>query len=347
MIARPGRQYRGALFGAGGVARLAHLPAYTHDPGSRLSIAAAVDGAADMGDLDGIRHLADREDLAGVGTLDFIDVCTPTSSHVELVTWGLAQGYHVMCEKPVAVTRAEAEQIREAAHRAGRIVMPCHQYRYNPAWQKVRAWIDEGAIGRWHLAEVHVGRPRADQGAVKVGTPWRGRRAHSRGGVLLDHGTHWLYLLLDLAGAPTRIQSWTGRLRHSEYDVEDTAHLLLEFDGGGGGAGRRLATMLVTWAATRRENRVRFVGEKGTIEWAGTHLRLDAEGRREAVDFTAALDKKVYKEWFAALFARFTDAMDRGRDESALDEIAQVAAILEHAYHAPVDGIPAAVAPVK
>lgn len=336
MIERRGRHYTGALFGAGGVARLAHLPAYSVNPDSRLSIVVAVDDA-DIEPLPGIRHLRTKEELSPLAPrLDFIDVCTPTSSHLELVTWALAQGYHVMCEKPVALSRDEAEQIREAAHRAGRVVMPCHQYRYNPAWQKVRAWLDEGAIGRWHLAEVHVGRPHADQGAVPSGTPWRGTRAQSRGGVLLDHGTHWLYLLMDVAGAPTRVQSWTGRLRHSDYDVEDTAHLLLEF-------GDRLATMLVTWAATKRENSVRFVGEKGTIEWSGTRLSLEAGARRESLDLAAALDKKVYKEWFAALFARFTDAMDRGTDEAALDEIAQVAAILEHAYRAPIEVVPGTV----
>src|SRR5262249_23472585 len=137
VIARGQKQYKGALFGAGGVARLAHVPAYTHHPESRLSLVAAVDGAPDVGPLDGLKHLRKKEELAGVGALDFIDVCTPTSSHLELVTWGLAQGYHVMCEKPVAVTGAEVEAIRKAAHAAGRVVMPCHQYRYNPAWQKV------------------------------------------------------------------------------------------------------------------------------------------------------------------------------------------------------------------
>jgi predicted dehydrogenase len=326
------KSYKGALFGAGGVARLAHLPAYGVNSGSRLSIVAAVDDA-DIEPIPGILHMKKKEALASrVPRLDFIDVCTPTSSHLELVTWALAQGYHVMCEKPVALSLREAEQIRDAAHRAGKVVMPCHQYRYNPAWLKVRSWLDEGAIGRWHLAEVHVGRAHADQGAVAQGTPWRGTRAQSRGGVLLDHGTHWLYLLMDVAGAPTRVQSWTGRLRHSDYDVEDTAHLLLEFGE------HRLATMLVTWAATRRENRVRFVGEQGTIEWSGTQLSLDSQTRKESVDLAAALDKKVYKEWFAALFARFTEAMDEGgTNEAALEEIAQVASILEHAYRAPVE----------
>ena len=317
--------YRGALFGAGGVARLAHLPAYTVHQDSRLSIVAAVD-EVDVEPIPGVTHVKRKEDLAPRGLrLDFVDICTPTSSHVELVTWALGQGYHVLCEKPVALSREEAGAIRAAARQAGRIVMPCHQYRYNPAWRKVKGWLEEGTIGRWHLAEVHVGRPHADHGAVAEGTPWRGTRAHSRGGVLLDHGTHWLYLLMDVAGPPTRVQSWTGRLRHADYDVEDTAHLLLEFED-------RLATMLVTWAATRRENRIRFVGEKGTIEWAGTHLSLDSSSRKESVDFTAALDKRAYKEWFAALFARFTAAMDSGADAAALDEIEEVAAVLEQAY---------------
>src|SRR5207245_749490 len=101
---------------------------------SRLSIVAAVD-EADVEPLPGIELVKKKEDLGSrVPRIDFVDICTPTSSHLELVTWSLAQGYHVMCEKPVALSVGEAEQIRAAARKAGRVVMPCHQYRYNPAW---------------------------------------------------------------------------------------------------------------------------------------------------------------------------------------------------------------------
>jgi len=318
-------RYRGALIGAGGVARLAHLPAFAATA-ERLELVAVVDtdpGARVPADLP---LFSSPDQLLKAGPLDFLDVCTPTSTHLELVTWGLERGLHILCEKPVALTVAEAQRIAAAARRAGRVVMPCHQYRYNPAWRQLRAWLEEGAIGRWHLAQFEVWRPHADHGTQVTGaTPWRGLRSHSRGGVLLDHGTHLLYLVLDVAGPPLAVHAWTGRLRHRDYDVEDTAQLLLEYEG-------RVVTLFLTWAGTRRENRIRFVGERGTAEWVGGLLRLDTDARHEELDFTAALDKSVYKDWFAALFTRFAGAMDTLDGAGPLDEITQVASILEQAY---------------
>src|SRR3989449_11055958 len=97
--------------------------------------------------------------------------------------------------------------------------------------------------------------------------PWRGRRADGRGGVLLDHGTHLVYELLDVAGPPQAVRAWTGRLRHGGYDVEDTAQLLFEYPD-------RMATMFLTWAARRRETEMRFIGERGSITWSGGMLTL-------------------------------------------------------------------------
>jgi len=51
--------------------------------------------------VDAIPLLARREQLRDLAPLDFIDICTPTASHLELTLWGLEQGYHVVCEKPV------------------------------------------------------------------------------------------------------------------------------------------------------------------------------------------------------------------------------------------------------
>ena len=143
------RRYRGAVIGAGGIARQAHLPAFLEAPSvrGRVAIVALVDSAPDLAPVDGIPLLSRREQLAGAPPADFIDVCTPTATHLDLTLWGLEQGYHVLCEKPVAVTRAEADRIAAAARARGRLVMPCHQYRFNPAWTKVKQWLDEGVIG--------------------------------------------------------------------------------------------------------------------------------------------------------------------------------------------------------
>src|SRR5438046_4228435 len=327
------QRYRGAVIGAGGTARQSHLPALRTGAGvrARIDIVGVVDSAVDVPPVDGIPLLSHPEQLARVGPLDFIDICTPTASHLDLTLWGLERGYHVVCEKPVALTRVEADRIAAAARAHGRIVMPCHQYRFNPVWVKVKEWLREGAIGRWHLAELAVYRLTADPGREAGGTPWRGTSAAGRGGVLLDHGTHLIYQMLDVAGLPAAVSAWTGRLRHRAYEVEDTASLHFEYP-------ERLVTMFFTWAARRRENRIRFVGERGAIEWVGGELRLERDGTLERYDYSAELDKSAYHRWFARLFESFVAALDRDDPAAAaaphLADIWRVAAVVEHAYQA-------------
>ncbi len=336
------KRYRGAVVGVGGIARQSHLPALLAAPGvrERVEVVALVDTAPDAPPVDGIPILRRRAQLDEVEPLDFIDICTPTASHLELILWALERGYHVVCEKPVALSRAEAEGIATAARSRARIVMPCHQHRYNPVWVRVKDWLREGAIGRWHLAEFSVSRVMADPGRRVGGLPWRGTSVAGRGGVLLDHGTHLVYQLLDVAGMPAAASAWTGRLRHRAYDVEDSAALLLEYPG-------RLVTMFFTWAARARENRIRFIGEAGSIEWVGGELRLERDGRVEHHDCAAELEKAAYRRWFAGLFQSFVAALDQGEPAAAaapyLDDIRRVACVVEHAYEAARTGCKVAI----
>jgi predicted dehydrogenase len=292
---------------------------------ARLRVVATVDGGANVRPVDGVGHLRSVAQLAEVEPIDFVDICTPTASHVDLTVWALEQGYHVLCEKPVATTVAEARRIADAARRAGRVVMPCHQYRYNPAWLQLREWLDGGLIGRWHIAEFHVYRTMADRGASSDATPWRGIAEHSRGGVLLDHGTHYIYQVLDIAGLPRSVSAWTGRLRHADYNVEDSAHLRLDY-------GDRLCTMFLTWAAHHRENRVRIIGEDGMIEWTGGLLRLDRGSEVLSLDFSPQLQKSSYHTWFSSLFRAFTYAMDTNTVEPHVRDIEDVARVVEEGY---------------
>jgi len=336
------KRYRGAVIGAGGIARQSHLPALREAAAlrGRVEVVALVDSAANVPPVDMIPLLGRREQLRELAPLDFIDICTPTASHLELTLWGLEQGYHVVCEKPVALTRGEADRIAAAARTNGRIVMPCHQYRHNPVWIKVKQWLASGAIGRWHLAELSVHRTTADPGRVVEGTPWRGTSAAGRGGVLLDHGTHLVYQLLDIAGMPSNVSAWTGRLRHDRYEVEDTASLRFEYPG-------RLVTMFFTWAARTRENRIRFVGDAGAIDWTGGELRLERAGTVERLDYSAELEKTAYHRWFAGLFEGFVAALDRGDPGVAagpfLEDIRRVASVVEHAYVAARNGTTVAI----
>jgi predicted dehydrogenase len=186
--------YRGALIGFGGVARNSHLPGARLDPGlrDRLEIVVAVDPATSAQDEADIPVIGDRAALHTFAPIDFVDVCTPTGLHLATTLWALDEGLHVLCEKPVATTRAEASAIAAAARRTKRIVMPCHQHRFNPAWQQMQRWLHDGVIGHWHLAELSVYRGAADAGRGDAVRPWRTVAAEGAGGILLDHGTHLL-----------------------------------------------------------------------------------------------------------------------------------------------------------
>jgi predicted dehydrogenase len=328
------------VIGLGGVARGSHIPGFMYDAATRnrLEIVATVDGSPSVVPLDGVPQIGSREELRAISDVDFVDICTPTSSHLDLTIWALEQGYHVLCEKPVALTSREAHRIADASRAAGRVVMPCHQYRYNPVWVQLRKWLAEGAIGRWHLAELRVYRLMADRGTSADPTPWRGLHADARGGILLDHGTHLIYQMLDAAGVPPRVRAWTGLLRHRDYDVEDSAHLLFEYP-------ERIGMMFLTWAARHRESQVRFIGDGGSIDWTGGTLRLERDGEVQSFDYSAQLEKSAYPAWFAGLFNAFADAMDAGDLEPSLQDLGNVAAVLEGAYEAARTGVVQEVAP--
>src|SRR5436309_3503089 len=203
------RRYRGAVIGAGGIARQSHLPALRDAPtvSARVDVVALVDSAPDVPPVDGIPLLSGREQLRRAGPIDFIDICTPTASHLELTLWGLERGYHV---------------------------------------------------------EATPSRP-------------------------------------------------------FEYP-------------------ERLVTMFFTWAGRVRENRIRFIGDAGAIEWVGGELRLERGGKVERHDYSVELEKSAYHRWFARLFESFVAALDRDDPAAAaaphLADIRRVAAVVEHAYQA-------------
>src|SRR2546423_2416617 len=207
------KRYRGAVIGAGGIARQSHLPALRDAAAlrGRVEVVALVDSAANVPPVDSIPLLGRRDQLRDLAPLDFIDICTPTASHLELTLWGLEQGYHVVCEKPVALTRGEAARIAAAARASGRIVIPCHQYRHNPVWVKVKEWLASGAIGRWHLAEFSVYRTTADPRRVAGGAPLRGEGRSRPGGLVVGHRAPLRYHLLALARVPARPRARTRR----------------------------------------------------------------------------------------------------------------------------------------
>lgn len=344
--------HRGAIIGLGGVAVGAHLPGIRlhRSVRDRIDLVCAVDpahagepvdGGTGLPTMHGLPVLPNVEALAEFagshGPIDFVDIATPSASHVALTRWALEQGLNVLCEKPVATSRADALELVRLARERGLVLAGCHQYRFNPVWQRVRRWIAAGVLGRWYLVEIAVYRTSADAGTDRAAVPWRARRDVSGGGILLDHGTHLLYTMLDIGGMPERLSAWTGRLLHRDYDVEDTAQVRLEYPD-------RIANLFLTWAARQRDTGVRILGEEGSITWTEGTLTLERGGERETHDFSSELAKSAYPGWFAELFRTFADTVDAGAGSelalAASDDVVSVATLLEGAYSSARSGAP-------
>ncbi|MBM7171146.1 Gfo/Idh/MocA family oxidoreductase [Streptomyces sp. G44] len=200
------------LLGAGAIAR-AHLPGWLA-LGARVSVH-TVDGSAHGLAAEYAARGHDVRAVRAVDTLDAlladataVDVCTPTHTHKELALAAVAAGRHVVCEKPLALTAHDAEQLASAADAAGVRLHPAHVVRYFPAYAALRA-----AVGRGDLGEPAVLRFTRG-GARPRWAPWFGDPARS-GGIIMDLMVHDIDIARWLAGDVVRVHARTRGVEHA------------------------------------------------------------------------------------------------------------------------------------
>ena len=184
-------------------------------------------------------HATDWRAVVARPDIDVVDVCTPGDSHAEIAIAAAEAGKVVFCEKPLANTVAEAEQMLAAVERAGVIHMLCHNYRRAPAVALAKRIIDEGRIGRiHHYRGTYLQDWIVDPQAPRV---WRLEKAKAGSGALGDIGSHSLDLARHLVGEPTAVSGLLEtfvRERPLEdgsgmgtVDVDDAALALVRFRG--------------------------------------------------------------------------------------------------------------------
>lgn len=163
--------------------------------------AAAVRAAADRHGWAAAE--TDWRDLVARDDVDVVDICTPGDSHAEIAVAALEAGKHVLCEKPLANTVAEAEAMAAAAERGrarGQAAMVGFNYRRVPAMAYARELVADGRLG----ALRHVRVTYLQDWLVDPDFPltWRLERKHAGSGALGDLGAHIVDLAQYLAGEP-------------------------------------------------------------------------------------------------------------------------------------------------
>ncbi|QES45063.1 gfo/Idh/MocA family oxidoreductase [Streptomyces venezuelae] len=197
------------LLGAGGIAR-AHLPGWLA-LGARVSVY-TVDGSAEKLASEYAERGHDVRAVDDLGTLladaGAVDICTPTPTHKELALAAVAAGHHVVCEKPLALTARDAEEIGAAADAAGVRLHPAHVVRYFPAYAALHEAVTRGDLGEPAVLRFTRG------GARPQWAPWFGDPAQS-GGVIMDLMVHDIDIARWLAGDVVRVHARTRGVEHA------------------------------------------------------------------------------------------------------------------------------------
>jgi UDP-N-acetyl-2-amino-2-deoxyglucuronate dehydrogenase len=180
----------------------------------------------------GVPHVyADAGELVRSGTVDVVLVCTPHPAHEPVVVAAAEAGVHVLCEKPLAISLAEADRMIEATRRAGVKFGVIFQRRFWPAAQRMRTAIDDGRLGKLTLGECSVRIWRSSD--YFASDPWRGKWATEGGGVLMNQAVHSIDQFLWFMGDAVEVVGRYATLRHGAYiDVEDTAVATVVFENG-------------------------------------------------------------------------------------------------------------------
>ncbi|WP_148864258.1 Gfo/Idh/MocA family protein [Marinobacter fonticola] len=202
-------------------------------------------------------------DLIRDPAVDAIYIANPHRFHADCVRQCLEAGKPVLCEKPLTVNAAQAEALFQLAEERNVFLMEALWTRFLPAWQQVRRWIDEGAIGQVHSVNANFCFKIPFQADDRL---WDIEQA---GGVLLDMGVYPLNLSNFVFGrGPDRIQS---SVLKGETGVDVRTAALLDYGDG-------VSTFTCSFLA-RRDNGFQIEGSRGVIQmesnfWSATRATL-------------------------------------------------------------------------
>jgi predicted dehydrogenase len=215
-------------------------------------------------------YATDWRDVVNRSDIDIIDICTPNDTHAPIGIAAAKAGKHILCEKPMSMTVAEAEEMQAAAKKAGVVTMLSYNYRHTPAIQMAKRLIEDGRIGKILTFRGHY---LQDWGADPMAPlSWRFNKEKAGSGTLGDVGTHIVdaarMLVGEFASVNAIVKTFVnerplpaGRFfgqrgeassEMGKVDVDDAALTMIQFNNGAYG------TIEVTRNAWGHHNQIGF-----------------------------------------------------------------------------------------
>lgn len=238
------------IIGVGNIAG-EHIQAYLNNPEVELYAFCDInaDRLKEKGEKYGVTHLyTDFNEMVKLPELDAVSVCTWNNAHAPATIAALKAGKHVLCEKPMAMNAALAEEMKKTAEENGKLLMIGFVRRHGNDAKMMKSFIDADYFGEFYYAKATYLRRHGNPGG------WFADVTRSGGGPLIDLGVHVIDLVRYLMGGPKPVSVFgatfrklcdrPGVIRHpgayrasdatdnDPVTVEDLASAMIRFDNG-------------------------------------------------------------------------------------------------------------------
>ena len=290
-----------AILTCGTIARKGHLPAFkvagadvvdvvafTSRTRASAEAAASEWGSGDV--VDDWRAVLDRDDV------DAVDICSPNSMHAEMAIASARAGKHVLVEKPMATSLAEADAMIDAAEAAGVVLMTAHNVRFAPPYMVAAAAIADGLLG--DVVGVRAAFGHGGPHGWAPDAAWFYDASVSGGGALIDLGIHVADLIRAVTG--DEVDEVSALLRPAaDYDgIDEAAQVAFRLRGGG------LGTFHASWVARPGpDHQLSVFGSEGSLALErGMPVVRRADGSKPELPEVAAVNP----------YAAFADACATG-----------------------------------
>jgi UDP-N-acetylglucosamine 3-dehydrogenase len=255
------------VIGCGSIAKYRHLPEYKLN--KNVEIVAVCDIVAEraekIAEEYGAKAFSDYKEVLKLEDIDAISVCLPNYLHAPVSIDALNAGKHVICEKPMATSKEEAEAMINAAKRNDKKLMIAHNQRFVASHQKAKEIIESGKLGKIYSFKTTFGHPGPEGWSVDGAGSWFFNKEKAFIGAMGDLGVHKADLMRYLLGEFTEVGAFIETNAKQNTDVDDNAVCILRTESG------IIGTLAASWAyMSGGDNSTIIYGEKGT-------LRLEAD----------------------------------------------------------------------
>lgn len=261
--------FRIGIIGCGKIAQVRHIPEYAENPYAELAgfYDLNTQRATELAAQYGGKAYESAEAMLADPAIDAVSVCVANHAHAPITIAALKAGKHVLCEKPMATTLEECEEMVKTAHEAGKFLMIGHNQRLAKAHAVAKELIDQGMIGRIITFRTTFGHGGPETWSVDPGkNTWFFDKNKAAMGAMADLGIHKTDLIQFLTGqhvvrTTARVVTLDKKDASGQLiGVDDNAICIYEMSGG------TMGTMTASWTYYGAEdNSTILYGEKGIM----------------------------------------------------------------------------------